>query len=735
MHHALKMKHCKAALSNNSLLMKDADHKFQCLLAKMKEGTNDEIENALALYTTSRKKVTRDIMVTELKGWNNLASVSKESQLWRKIDWKGEMSKNNSSIHPPLNQLKEHFEQIYSSEHQELNVDTLVSNIYIPILDDPITDVDITDGLKRCKKGGYDFPITSMKNFILSFMPMIVLLLNAIFYGCYPVKLACSLLFSIPKKGNLRLPKNFRGIQMLPTLGVLYDRILYGRLEKWINVHDEQTGFQKGKSTTHQIFTIRLLITLAKYMKITLYIGCFDIEKAFDKVSRYLLLKKLVSYGIGYHMLNALKSVYHKTSCILSLNGKYSTEFPTESGIRQGASSSSLLFVAFINDLVDYLRHKCDPEPLIESLHCLLHADDTLLLSTSRDLFIKKCNSMNQYFDDNQLKLNLGKSGYLIINPNEEDIKCRIELMKGSLDYKTDIKYLGVVINDMGSIKQDITATLVQKRNNVTIKFGNFCAKNLLAPLHIKLKVLQACIVSTLLYSCETWSKYTPKSIEVVYRNGIKTALNIRNSCCNEALYIESGLYPLECEIKKRQLKFWKLINSDENRLPYIQNLIQVGLNTPFIKYYMDLEEKYAMPEKCMKELRHEFLSSWRNNIITAHSEDANSRLGAYLTVNPQLCTPNISVHLLEHERIIITKLRTGTHHLYIETGRFKRVPREERICPCDTGIQTVKHVLIQCPLLQHLRRGDLTTVAEYMESDFLLTYIIGAAKILKFEL
>ena len=121
---------------------------------------------------------------------------------------------------------------------------------------------------------------------------------------------------------------------MLPSLGVLYDRILAARLSKWLNVYDEQSGFQKGKSTLYQIFTIRLLIMLAKAENVTLYIGCFDIEKAFDKVSRLLMLQKLIKYGIGYCMLNALKLIYSFTSCVLNLQGKLSSEFETRCGIR-----------------------------------------------------------------------------------------------------------------------------------------------------------------------------------------------------------------------------------------------------------------------------------------------------------------------------------------------------------------------------------------------------------------
>ena len=75
--------------------------------------------------------------------------------------------------------------------------------------------------------------------------------------------------------------------------------------------------------------------------------------------------------GIGYCMLRALKFIYSNTFCILSMNGKYSHRFETKCGIRQGAPSSSWLFIVFIDDLIKFLRENCDPEPLLNRIHCL----------------------------------------------------------------------------------------------------------------------------------------------------------------------------------------------------------------------------------------------------------------------------------------------------------------------------------------------------------------------------
>ena len=69
---------------------------------------------------------------------------------------------------------------------------------------------------------------------------------------------------------------------------------------KWVKINPEQTAFQKGKVTVDQIFLLRLIIGLIKDNKRTLYIGIFDLSKAFDKVSRFLLLKTSIKTGIGY---------------------------------------------------------------------------------------------------------------------------------------------------------------------------------------------------------------------------------------------------------------------------------------------------------------------------------------------------------------------------------------------------------------------------------------------------
>ena len=45
------------------------------------------------------------------------------------------------------------------------------------------------------------------------------------------------------------------------------------------------------------------------------------------------------------------------------------------------------------------------------------------------------------------------------------------------------------------------------------------------------------------------------------------------------------------------------------------------------------------------------------------------------------------------------------SHSLRVELGRMSnpQLPREERLCRCNTGVQSVHHVMFDCPLLADL--------------------------------
>ena len=121
--------------------------------------------------------------------------------LWQNIDWNGNFRKNTPNNPPSVDELKSSFEDLYASDSDEkYYINQLQSNISIPSLDEPIIEKEIDDARKKMKKGGFDYTINILQLLILNIKPQLIMLLNMIFYLCYPVNMSLNIFSAIPKK-------------------------------------------------------------------------------------------------------------------------------------------------------------------------------------------------------------------------------------------------------------------------------------------------------------------------------------------------------------------------------------------------------------------------------------------------------------------------------------------------------------------------------------------------------
>ena len=133
--------------------------------------------------------------------------------------------------------------------------------------------------------------------------------------------------------------------------------------------------------------------------------------------------------------------------------------------------------------------------------------------------------------------------------------------------------------------------------------------------------------------------------------------------------------------------------------------------------------------------MRNDFLTSIAEKIRSKSNNDVDSRLGVYLEVNPNLTAPSQCYDILECERVLITRYRCGSHNLNIEAGRLCKpiIPREERLCTCNTDIQSLRHCLFDCPLLQEMHEEyQFTTIQEAFNSPYIGKVLMRIEKILK---
>ena len=218
----------------------------------------------------ARRAISAQYLPNVAGYWSNLILKNDPKRFWNKNN----IRRNNIQT-PHIKQCEESFEYTYkwNNEDDLHEMLQLESNVYTPVLDDSITEFDVTSAYKDLKKSGYDYALPIINILISSFSLTLLMLMSFMFYVSYPFSLSLSLLSLIPKTGNLALPTNYRGVQMMNSSASLFDRIITNRLKLWPNFNIDQTAFQKGKSTLLHILNVRILIEVAKKKHITLYIG------------------------------------------------------------------------------------------------------------------------------------------------------------------------------------------------------------------------------------------------------------------------------------------------------------------------------------------------------------------------------------------------------------------------------------------------------------------------------
>ena len=110
---------------------------------------------------------------------------------------------------------------------------------------------------------------------------------------------------------------------------------------------EEQAGFHPGRSTTEQIFNLRILCERYLQHQQHLYHVFIDFKKAFDRVWHAGLCATMRLYNISTNLINVIQNLYDKTTTAVFFDGSTGDWFRTTVGIRQGCLLSPTLFNIF----------------------------------------------------------------------------------------------------------------------------------------------------------------------------------------------------------------------------------------------------------------------------------------------------------------------------------------------------------------------------------------------------
>ena len=359
----------------------------------------------------------------------------------------------------------------------------------------------------------------------------------------------------------------------------------------------------------------------------------------------------------------------------------------------------------YIDDIFDLFESIYGRKSLLDTVHLLIHADDTTILASSRGDAESKLRTLLSYCDANYISLQLTKCEFIVINGNDYD-KQHIPIKNGSVKHVLVVKLLGSHISESGSITVDLQHHMKDRYLAVS-KFFNFIRSNRLAPSKTKLKVLEACVTSSLLHNCETFANFIPDNLEKLYYELIKVCLNVRWNTPNQLVLIESGMLNLQAIIQARQYKFYsKFINNLEPGSPRACVFFALrNQNVKYFEYYSNLINKF----ESAKALKLHHVNLTKEKIRTMSNSGDHYKFQMYCEFNPELLPADLS----KSYSYAFSRLKLSSHSMPIELLRWNRLNRDVRLCNVCQVVGDERHYIYDCPTVN---REDLVDIPELNE-------------------
>lgn len=322
-----------------------------------------------------------------------------------------------------------------------------------------IQDIEVIEIVKQLNihKGSNIRDINSklLKDCLMASINEITHLFNMVSNSCIiPDSWKEATVVPIFKGGDKSKVSNYRPISLLPVISKLYEKLIHKRIYQFLQANsfftERQCGFRPGMGTNDSINNFLTYVYESLNNNLNVLAIYYDLTKAFDTINHTVLLSKLEGAGIRGLCLQLIKNYLSSRKQRCKVNNMISQYDDITCGVPQGSTLGPLLFIIYINDIVNY----------VTNVEVSLYADDTACYIRGNDPkrtaceMKKSANAFKAWCDNNRLTINLNKSKTMFFsshprkNSTELKQKIKIEIDNTEITNVTEYKYLGLIINE-----------------------------------------------------------------------------------------------------------------------------------------------------------------------------------------------------------------------------------------------------------------------------------------------
>ena len=238
-------------------------------------------------------------------------------------------------------------------------------------------------------------------------------------------------------------------------------------------IAEEQAGFRAGRSTTEQIFNLRILCEKYLQHQQNLYHVFIDFKKAFDRVWHAALWTKIRKYNISANLVRTIEQLYDKATSAVQMNGSIGEWVRTS---RSKARMSSVTH----------------PPQFFSNGSCLMPWKNMMEGSQRRQKYYQSAEALAEY------KMKISAEKTKLVTNSANGIQREIKVKRQKLSTVTSFKYLGAVVSDDGS-KPEFLSRIAQATAALT-KLKPIWKDNNIS-IGSKVKLMRSLVISIFLYA------------------------------------------------------------------------------------------------------------------------------------------------------------------------------------------------------------------------------------------